>query len=66
MMKQTLNGINARIFFTQYCNGVKNYTHKMRGIDGHGNPIAFSDKDKLLIREAMMKMITDINSKLKN
>lgn len=58
-MKETLFGISAKVFFAEYAPNVSNYTHKMRGIDGNGKPIDFTDEDLQLIIAGMRAMFED-------
>lgn len=37
--------IKAATFFPTYAPGVKNWSHKMRGMNGRGNPLSFSLED---------------------
>lgn len=46
----------AKNFFEKYCTDVKNWKHKLRGIDGNGNPIDFSPEEKKAIK-TKVKMI---------
>jgi hypothetical protein len=55
--------INATAFFSKYLPNVKNVKHKMRGIDGNGNPIDFSDTEKKEILKALAQMCKDLKSK---
>jgi hypothetical protein len=64
-MKEILKYISAKHFFTDYVKSVKNYTHKMRGKDGHGKAIDFSEEDKKLIAAGLKEMTKDILLKLK-
>lgn len=48
--------IKANNFFTQYCPGVVNYKHKLRGIDGNKKPIDFTAEDKELMKKAALKL----------
>lgn len=65
-MKEILKYISAKHFFADYCGEVKNFTHKMRGKDGNGNPIEFSQDDKKLIASGLKKMVADAVTNLKN
>ncbi len=64
-MKQILKYISAKQFFSDYAGGVKNFTHKMRGKDGNGNPISFDKHDKILIAIGLRKMVADAVKNLK-
>jgi hypothetical protein len=65
-MKEILKYISAKHFFADYCTEVKNFTHKMRGKDGNGNPIEFSPDDKKLIAACLKKMVANAVTNLKN
>lgn len=65
-MKEILKYISAKHFFADYCSEVKNFTHKMRGKDGNGNPIEFSPDDKRLVASGLKKMVADAVTNLKN
>lgn len=65
-MKEVLKYISAKHFFADYCGEVKNFTHKMRGKDGNGDPIEFSADDKKLITAGLKKMVADAVTNLKN
>jgi len=58
-MKQVFKYISARGFFNEYAPSVRNYTHKMRGTDGNGNPINFSKEDKKAIKTGLKKMVKE-------
>lgn len=52
--------IKAAQFFPAYAPGVKNWKHKLRGVDGNGKPISFTEAD----RENIRKSITYMAAKL--
>lgn len=52
--------IKASNFFPKYAKGVSNWKHKLRGIDGNKNPIAFSEEDEALIKKGLQKMTQDL------
>lgn len=64
-MKEILKYISAKHFFTDYAKSVKNFTHKMRGLDGHGKSIDFTEDDKKAIAAGLKEMTKDIIVKLK-
>lgn len=64
-MKEILKYLSAKYFFTDYAKSVKNFTHKMRGTDGNGKPIDFSEEDKKIISAGIKEMAKDILFKLK-
>jgi len=64
-MKEILKYISAKHFFADYATGVKNFTHKMRGTDGNGKPIDFSEDDKKIIVVGVKEMSKDVIAKLK-
>ena len=47
-------------FFPRYAPEVKNYYHKVRGLNGRGNPVDFSDKDKEHIKAGMKRLFADV------
>ncbi len=52
--------IPARQFFKKYCPEVKNYNHKIRGIDGNKKPIDFSENDKIIISVGIERLSKDL------
>ena len=64
-MKEILKYISAKHFFADYSKEVKNFTHKMRGVDGNGKAIEFSDEDKKLIAFGLKEMVKETVLKLK-
>ena len=64
-MKEILKYLSAKYFFADYAKSVKNFTHKMRGTDGNGNHIEFSEEDKKAIASGLKQMAKDISVKLK-
>ncbi|MBP8995030.1 MAG: hypothetical protein KBG30_14635 [Bacteroidales bacterium] len=64
-MKEILKYISAKHFFADYAKEVKNFTHKMRGVDGNGKAIEFSDEDKKLIAFGLKEMVKETVLKLK-
>lgn len=48
--------VKAYNFFETYCPGVKNFTHKLRGVDGNKKPIDFTDEDKEMMKKAAAKL----------
>ena len=56
-MKEILKYISAKHFFADYAKEVKNFTHKMRGVDGNGKAIEFSDEDKKLIAFGLKEIV---------
>lgn len=52
--------IKANIFFSMYCQDVKNWVHKMRGKDGRNNPIEFSRSDLIFIEKGIEKMTAQL------
>jgi hypothetical protein len=59
-MKEILKYLSAKNFFTDYAKSVKNYKHKMRGIDGNSKPIDFTDEDRKEIKAAVKKLSSDL------
>jgi hypothetical protein len=64
-MKEILKYIVVKNFFADYCSEVKNFTHKMRKVDGNGKPTDFTAQDKKLIASGLKKMVKDTVKKLK-
>lgn len=52
----------AKYFFENYCPEVSNVKHKLRGIDGNGNPIDFSPEDKKKMRAAINQLGKDLKT----
>jgi len=63
-MRETLKYVIANRFFKKYTK-VKNYTHKMRGKNGIGQPIEFTLDDKVQIKKGIVRMTNDILKKIK-
>lgn len=61
--KNTFENINAGKFFSKYLPHIKNIKHKMRGTNGNGKPIDFSDDEKKQIAKALKLLCKDLNSK---
>lgn len=64
-MKEILKYISATNFFPDYAPEVKNYTHKMRGVDGNGKQIEFSKEDKKAIKAGIRQMAKELVSQIK-
>lgn len=62
-MKEILKYLSAKNFFTDYAKLVKNYKHKMRGVNGNQKPIDFTDADKKEIKTAFKKLFSDLLKK---
>jgi hypothetical protein len=58
--KEFFTLVPACQFFNKYCPEVRNYTHKMRGIDGNGKPIDFSESDKAIMKDAAQRLANDL------
>ena len=63
-MKEILKYLSAKYFFTDYAKSVKNFTHKMRGVDGNGKPIEFTDEDKKQIKSGIKQLSSDLQKQL--
>lgn len=50
----------GKTFFPKYAPKVKNYQHKMRGKNGRGNPVDFSEEDVKHIMKGIDKMYKDL------
>ena len=57
-MKHKLKEINCNYFFPNYTD-IKNWKHKLRGIDGNGKEIDFSKDEKRQIKAGLKKMFAD-------
>lgn len=57
--KEILKRLNAALFFKEYLPHIKNVKHKMRGKDGNGKAIDFSEEEKKQIAEAVQKQSKD-------
>lgn len=62
-IKEILQHLNAAKFFKEYLPHIKMYKHKMRGIDGNGKKIDFSEKEKKEIVKAVNQFARDIKRK---
>jgi len=47
------NYIKADQFFPKFCPQIKSYKHKIRGKNGRGNPLKFTEAEKKEIKEAL-------------
>lgn len=63
-MKYIFKYLSAKYFFKDYASGVRNFTHKMRGVDGNGKPIEFSKEDVKEIKYGLQKMTKDVSRRL--
>ncbi len=63
-MKEILKYLSAKYFFTDYAKSVKNFTHKMRGVDGNGKPIEFTEEDKKSIKTGIKHLSSDLQKQL--
>lgn len=48
--------IQAKLFFTEHCKDIPNWSHKRRKFDGNKKPIDFSPVEKKRIEEAAKKL----------
>lgn len=55
-INQILKYIKGANFFPVFAPGVTNWTHKMRGKDGRGNPLSFTDQDLDQIRAGIQDL----------
>lgn len=62
-MQEIFEIIKATKFFKQYAPKVQNVSHKLRGKNGRGNPVEFSDQDKTEIKKGLKKFIVFLNKK---
>lgn len=52
--------IKADSFFRDYLPRIKSHKHKIRGKNGRGNPVDFSEAEKKEISAALKKLFKDI------
>lgn len=52
--------IKAAKFFPKYAPGIKNWKHKLRGVDGNKKPIEFSAEEKKQIKQGVRSFLSDI------
>lgn len=52
--------IKADQFFPAYLPHIKNYKHKIRGKNGRGNPIEFTEAELKDIKKALKQLIKDL------
>lgn len=52
--------IKAANFFPNYAPQVRNWKHKLRGVDGNKKPITFSEDDRKQIKQGAKKLLSDI------
>jgi hypothetical protein len=55
------NFIKADTFFREYLPHIKSYKHKIRGKNGRGNPVDFSEAEKKEIKIALKKLFKDLS-----
>lgn len=53
--------IKADSFFRDYLPHIKSHKNKIRGLNGRGNPTAFSDQENKEIKTALKKLFQYIN-----
>lgn len=58
--KTTRKLIRIESFLKQYCSGISNVKHKLRGKDGNNKPIDFSETEKSEITQGLQKFAKDI------
>lgn len=56
--------IKADNFFPKYCPQIKSYKHKIRGKNGRGNPVEFTDEEKKQIKAGLKHLFADLLKKL--
>jgi hypothetical protein len=52
--------IKADAFFVKYCPDIKSYKHKIRGKNGRGNPVNFSDQESKEIKNGLKRLFRDM------
>jgi len=61
MIELFKKAIVAKFFFEVYAPGIKNFKHKLRGVDGNKKPIDFNDAEKSQIRAGLKKLFKDLS-----
>jgi hypothetical protein len=56
--------IKASYFFEDICPEVINWKHKMRGKNGRGMPLTFTDADIITIRKGISKLTRVLSKQL--
>jgi len=59
-LETALQYITANKFFPAYCPGVMNWKHKMRGKNGKGNLVSFTDADQVLIQTGLENLTSEL------
>lgn len=59
---KAFNYIKADTFFLDYLPHMKSYKHKIRGKNGRGNPIEFSEAEKKEIKDALKRLFKDLGA----
>lgn len=59
-MPRIFDYIKADQFFPKYCPKIKSYKHKMRGLNGRGNPTEFSEEELRMIQAGLKKLAKDL------
>ncbi len=54
--------IKASKFFPKYCPLIKNWKHKLRGLDGNKKKIEFSATENKQIKQALKVLFKDLGS----
>ena len=62
---QMFEYIKADSFFRDYLPNIKSYKHKIRGKNGRGNPIEFSQEETKQIKQALSKLFKDLGCSIK-
>ena len=57
--------IKADTFFKECLPNIKSYKHKIRGKNGRGNPIEFSNEEKQQIKKALSKLFKELEWSIK-
>lgn len=59
------NYIKADTFFREYLPHIKSHKHKIRGKNGRGNPVEFSEAEKKQIKAALKSLFKDLEGSIK-
>lgn len=59
-MKTIWKFVKADQFFPAYCPQIKSYKHKMRGLNGRGNPTDFTEAERKQIAAGIKKLAAEL------
>ena len=61
--KPLFHYLKAVNFFADYAKDVTNFKHKIRGANGKGKPLTFTDEERKFIVKAVYKMLEDFEKR---